>query len=227
MSFSLKSFNEISTVGKKIKNQVEIIKGKATTEMEALKSEARANKRYFGHRADDFKQLYQNLFELGQILNANYFVLFEAYNENGTQNLPILQDSLTGYLATETNLPLIQAEFEAVKIGPFQLNQLTGIAEPDLQLTLLETADGRICNSVLDWRDLMVNEDGTVNPPASYAMRVTVGLFSKDYGLDIKPVQRTFIVAPSQSSIDGLVATGISELTSVPLTFSVLRNFME
>lgn len=198
-----------------------------TVQMDTIVTQAQIDKRYFGHTAEDFKQLHQDLYSLDQILSANYFVKFEAYNENSTQNLPIFQDDLTGYLATETNLPLIQAEFEQVKIGTFQASHLTGVTEPDLQLNFIETGEGRFANSLLDWRELMVNEDGTVNPPASYAVRITIGLFSKKVGLDMKPVERTWIVAPSLSSIDSLNANGVSELTYVPISFTVLRNFME
>lgn len=227
MAFSMKAFNKASNAVSSVSGSAKIIKGSAVVTMGTLKSEAQVSKRYFGHTAEDFKQLHNDLRGLGQILNANYFVIFEAYNGNGTKNLPILQDGLTGYLVTETNLPILQAEFEAVKLGTMQASHLSGISEPDLQMNLLETADGRITNSFLDWRDLMVNEDGTVNPPASYAMRVSVGLFSKDLGLDEKPVARTWIVAPSLASIDGLNANGVSELAQIPTTLTVLRNFME
>lgn len=230
MSFSMKAFNKVSSAANAVstaKGVVSSFKGKAVATMDELTSQAQISKRYFGHTAEDFKQLYVELHGLGQILNANYFVKFEAYNENGTQNLPILQDSLTGYLATEANLPLIQAEFEQVRIGTFQASHLTGITEPDLQINFLETGDGRFSNSLIDWGELMVNEDGTVNPPASYAVRITVGLFSKESGLDVKPVERTWIVAPSLSSIDGLNANGVSEVAYIPITFTVLRNFME
>ena len=228
MSFNLKNFNEVSGVAqaaRKAKTAVNEIRD--AERLETIKITAGKNKRYFGPSAEEFKQLAEDLYSLGQILSANYFVKFEAYRNNGTRLLPILHDSLTPYLCTETNLPVIQAEFETVKVGTMQINSLAGMSEPDLQLTMLETADGRIINSLLDWRDLMVNPDGTVNPPASYAMYVTIGLFSKDFGLDEKPVQRRWIVAPSMASLDSLNANGVSELAQVPITLSVLRNFME
>lgn len=229
MSFNLKKFNEVNSVAqaakKKASNVLNAVNNFA--DLEVNKSMAQINKRYFGHTAEEFKQLYEDLYGLGQILSANYFVKFEAYRNNSTQNLPFMQDGLTPYLVTETNLPILQAEFETIKVATMQINHLTGISEPDLQMTILETADGRIINSLLDWRDLMVNDDGTVNPPASYAMRVTVGLFSKDFGLDYKPVERQYLVGPSLASLDALNANGVSELAQIPLTLSVLRNFME
>ena len=234
MSFKLSAFNEVSSLAGKAKsinsaakNIGKTAKGFVSAEMNKLTFEADASKRWFGHSVEEFKQLYADLYELGQILSANFFVNFESYRDNDTQYLSIFADKLTGYLATETNLPLIQADFEQVRIGPFQASHLTGISEPNLQINFVETKDGRISNSILDWRDLMVNEDGTVNPPASYAVRITVGLFSKDTGLDDKPVQRSFLVAPTQASIDALSGNGVSEVAIIPITFEVLRNFME
>ncbi|MDR6630380.1 hypothetical protein J2X86_002435 [Acinetobacter lwoffii] len=223
MSFKLGKFDENILIGKipqipelKIKD----LSAEFGTKQMRLK-------RHFGHAADEFQQLYVELHDLGQILNCNYFVKFQAYRNNATKGLPIVSQANCRYLVTETNLPIIQAEFEQVKAGPFQISHLTGMTEPDLQLTFLETAQAWICNSMLAWGQLMVNEDGTVNPPASYAVRMTVGLFSKDLGLDFKPVERTWIVAPNLASIDALSANGVSELAYVPATFTVLRNFME
>jgi hypothetical protein len=72
-------------------------------------------------------------------------------------------------LATETNIPLIQANFEQIQVGGRQIQQLTNVTEADIQLNMLETGQGDIGNGLLDWVQLMVNDDGTVNPPASYA----------------------------------------------------------
>ena len=82
-------------------------------------------------------------------------------------------------------------------------------------------------NSIIDWRDLMVNSDGTLNPSASFAMWVTIGDFSKDHGLDYKPFSRRFLVAPSMASVDSLTGQGVSEVLQVPLTLQPIRNFME
>lgn len=227
MAFNLTNFNEVSGVAQAARKALVDSDTESPFPNSIDKKTQRRNKRYFGHSAEEFRQLYESLYGLGQILSSNYFVKFEAYRGNKTRLLPLLQDTLTPYLCTETNLPVIQAEFEMIKVGTMQINSLTGISEPDLQLTMLETADGRIINSLLKLRDLMVNPDGTVNPPASYAMRVTVGLFSKDFGLDVKPVERQWLVAPSLASLDSLNANGVSELAQVPITLSVLRNFME
>lgn len=224
MSFQLGKFRENIISGSLPKQARDFIKIDPAAELD---KKTFLFKRHFGHAADEFQKMYADLHDMGQILNCNYFVKMQPYRNNATKNLAIVAEKNASYLVTETNLPIVQAEFEQVKAGPFQISHLTGITEPDLQLTFLETAKGWISNSMLNWRNLMVNPDGTVNPPASYAVRLTIGLFSKDLGLDYKPVQRTWIVAPNLASIDALNANGVSELTYVPGTFTVLRNFME
>lgn len=224
MVFDISKFNEIKVTGSSLaSNAVESV----TAKMETISTQASQNKRWFGHTAEEFKQLQQDLYGLGSILAANYYVKFESYKNDNLSGLPILADDLTGYLATETNLPLMQANFEQVQVVTMQVNHLTGISEPELQLTFLETADGRISNSMLDWRDLMINPDGTINPPASYAGRITIGLFSKDFGLDMRPVERQFLIAPSLASIDSLAGMAVSEGLMIPVSLTVLRNFME
>ncbi len=181
---------------------------------------------WHGHTVQDAKELYASLYDLRQILSSNYFVNFEAYENNATLNAPIFDDDLTGYLATETNLPILDAEFEAVQIGAFQENHLVGFNNTDIQMTFLETGGYRILNSMLHIKDLMVNSDGTINPPASYAMWLSVGVFSREYGLS-NTFDRRFLVAPTLASVEALTAEGVSEVMKVPVTWKVLRNFME
>lgn len=234
MSFNLRNFDEVH-VSERFKDQARnaVKKGvpklvqRADAKMETIHTQAMSNKRWFGHGVAEFKQLYSDLYDLGQILSANFYVEFEPYNNNDTAHLPLFADGLSGFLVSESNLPILQAEFEPVKIATMQHNQITGITEPELQLNFIETKDGRIMNSIIDWRDLMINPDGTVNPSASFAMWVTIGVFSKDHGLDYKPFSRRFLVAPSMSSVDSLTGQGVSEVLQVPLTLQPIRNFME
>ena len=234
MSFNLKNFDEVH-ISERFKDQarntarkgMRNLEQRANAKLETIHTQAMSNKRWFGHGVAEFKQLYSDLYDLGQILSANFYVEFEPYDNNSTAHLPLFADNLSGFLVSESNLPILQAEFEPVKIATMQHNQITGITEPELQLNFIETKDGRIMNSIIDWRDLMVNSDGTLNPSASFAMCVTVGVFSKDHGLDYKPFSRRFLVAPSMASVDSLTGQGVSEVLQVPLTLQPLRNFME
>ncbi len=234
MAFDLKNFNEVNILGqakdklaKTVNKQKDRLSRIAQEKLETISTQAMRKQQWFGHSAEDFKQLYLEIYGLGQLLNANYFVEFEAYEDNATANLPLFADGLSGYLVSQTNLNLLQAEFEQVKVGTMQSNHFVGISEPDLQLSLIETADARFMNTIMDWRDLMVNPDGTANEPANYAMIITIGMFSRDFGLQYKPFSRRFIVGPSQSSKDDLTGQGTSEVAEVPFTLTVLRNFME
>jgi hypothetical protein len=58
-------------------------------------------------------------------------------------------------------------------------------------------------------------------------MLLTVGIFHRQYGLDVKPISRTFLVAPSQAMIESLNANGVSEALIIPTSYVVLRDFME
>lgn len=185
------------------------------------------SKPWFGFSLDEYASKYREIYNLGQILSCNYFVNFEPYNNNVTQNLPLFDDGLSGFLVTETNLPIIDAQFEEVKTGSFTTKHLDGVTIPDLQMNFHETKDGRIANSFRHWLGLMVNPDGTQNCPAYYQMRVTIGYFGRLHGLDDKPYQQSFLVAPSQSMIDGLAAASVSETLVIPGTFTIMRSYME
>lgn len=221
MAFDIGKFNE---------NLIQPVIGKVEQLVDAATASipGTVNTKYwFGHTATEYGQIQKDLYGLGQILSSSYFVTFEPYEENALKYNELFKGKLLGYLATETNIPLIQANFEAVQVGGRQINQLTGMTEPEIQLTMLETGIGTISNSMLNWGRLMVNKDGTFNPPASYAGRITVGLFHSKFGLDVKPVSRSFIVAPSNAMIEALSGMNVSEALQIPITLTVLRDFME
>lgn len=188
-------------------------------------------KRWFGYTAGEFKEIQEELYSYGQLLTANFFIKFEPFKNADLNSIRVFSDKSLAFLATETNIPLFQANFEQVQAGAFQINRLTGVNLVELQINMLETARGYITESMLEWLGKMVNKDGTLNPPASYAGRVTIGVFDKDFGL-AKPteknaIEQSFIVAPSTAMIDSLNANGVSEVLQIPITLTVLREFME
>lgn len=166
---------------------------------------------------------YKELYSLGHYLKANYWVKFAPHNDN-LKNLPILKDDLAGFLVTETSLPLIDAEFDENKVGAYYSNIFTGMREPDIQMTILETSDNRIIKSLMSIRNAMINLDGTINPPARYAIEITIGLFSKELGFQSIAADRTFLVAPTQASLDGLASKGF-EILDIPISFKVLKPY--
>ncbi|MBJ9425134.1 hypothetical protein [Acinetobacter seifertii] len=212
-------FNEVNA------SQGSVKKAKAVSaKMDTITTKAQSYQYWAGFNAAEAQQLYRELYDLGDIVTAHYFVLMKPHNENETKNLAFFTDNLTGYLVTETNLSVIEAEYEQVKAGAFYYNSLSGFQEPDLQLTFVETKDTRILNSFLQWRELMVNDDGSLNPPASYAMEITVGLFSREFGMSYKPFEKTYLVAPTLSAIDNLVSNNYESLR-VPAALKVLRPY--
>lgn len=167
---------------------------------------------------------YSELYALGHFLKSNYYVKFAPYNDN-LNSLPLFFDELSTYLVTQTNIPIIDAEFEDNKVGAYYTAALSGMRVPDIQLIILETNDARILNSLMMIRDAIANPDGTFNPPASYALEITMGLFSKDYGYEMTSVEQNFLVAPTQASLDALNARGFSEILDIPITFKVLKPY--
>lgn len=187
-------------------------------------------KRWFGYTAEEYQQIQEEIYSVGQLLTANFFIKFESYKDGALDDLLLFSDPTFAFLATETNIPLFQANFEQIQAGAFQINRLTGLSLIELQINMVETANGDISRSLIDWCRKMVNDDGTFNPPASYAGIITIGVFSKDYGLNPvgqNPIEQTYVIAPSASMIDSLNANGVSEVLQIPMTLTVLREFME
>lgn len=196
----------------------------ASRRLETIATQAMESKYWAGHNAADIQQLYRDLYNLGDLVKAHYFVEFKPHNNNDTRLFPLFEDNLSGFLVTETNLPIFQADYEQNKVGPLFFNTLNGIQIPDLQMSMIETKDARIMLSMQQWRELMVNDDGSLNPPASYAMEITIGMFSRQFGLEYKPYQNTYLVGPLLGGIDDLAARSY-ESSTIPLSFTNLRPY--
>lgn len=212
-------FDEISIV-KAAKNSAAQV---ARSQLETIHLTASTEKKYWaGHSAAEISQIFSSIYDLGDIVKAHYVVQFAPYNNNQTKTLPLFDDSLTTYLVTETNLPVIAATYNEVQIAGYFYRALQTMTEPDLQMTLLETKDARILNSMRLWREMAVNDDGTFNPPSTYALEVSIGVFTRDNGRSDKPFERTFLVGPNLAAIDDLMASEIRSL-EVPVTLTPLR----
>lgn len=198
------------------------------SKLSTISTVAMSHKRWFGFSVEECQQHYQQVYSLGQILNCSFYIQIEPFEDNGTASLPLFQDNLTGFLATESSLPVINIETEQMKIGTLMLNQPTGRTEPEIQMTLAETADARILTSLIDLADMIIAPDGTMAPMADYLIWMTIGVFD-NYGLQNGGISfsRRFPVYPSVSSLDGLTGKGVSEILEVPVTWVVARNFME
>nr|WP_314367415.1 hypothetical protein [uncultured Acinetobacter sp.] len=191
--------------------------------LDTISTRANLERQYWaGHTAADASQVFSSLYDLGDIVKAHYIVKFSPYNDNDTKNLPLFDDELSSYLVTETNLPVLMATYNEVQIGGYYYRSLQTMSEPDLQMTLLETKDARILNSMRLWRELAVNDDGTFNLPAHYAMEVSIGVFGRGNGREDTAFERTFIIGPNLAAIDDLASSEFSSL-EIPITMTPLR----
>lgn len=222
MAFNIGKFNEIN-----IRDTANSVSEYVAEQTKQTAQKALANKRWFGYSAGEAQSRLKQIYNEGQLLSANYFIELSPYKNQQLKSLPMLGDTLTGLLCTEASIPVMNLSFEQVQLGMFQASRLAGSSLPEIQLTFLETGKGRIVNSLLQWCSMMVNKDGTLNAPASYAMYLKAGLFSKDFGLDVKPIQVSYLIAPSVANLDSLNSMSISEVLHVPASFQILRTFME
>lgn len=210
-------------------DEIPIIKRKAQApravlgKLDTIKKEASPDLKYWaGHTAAEASQVFSSLYDIGDIVKAHYIVKFSPHNGNATKNLPLFDDSLTSYLVTETNLPVLMGTYNEVQIGGYFYRSLQTMSEPDLQMTLLETKDARILNSMRLWRELAVNDDGTFNLPSHYALEVTIGVFGRQSDREDTVFERSFIVGPNLAAIDDLAAREFSSL-EIPVTMTPLR----
>lgn len=212
-------FNEVFAITRKVASIPQAIKAK----MDTIEVNASPDKRFWGGlSAAEANQVLLELYEIGDIVKAHYVVTFAPYNGNATKSLPIFEDTLTPFLVTETNLPVVSAAYNEVQVGGFFYRSLQSMIEPDLQMTLIETRSARILTSMLLWRELAENSDGTFNPPASYALECTIGLFTREGGRANTSFERKFLVGPNLAAIDDLAAREFSS-AEIPLTLTPLR----
>ena len=164
--------------------------------------------------------------DLGHLLSCHYFIELAPYGANATGTLPIVSNPNLVLLATEANLPAIQAEYDTAQVGAFTINQLKGISDQELQINFVETKNADIMSSLRSWSELMVNDDGTMREPSRYAARLKIGVFDRKSGLATKPYDAEFLVAPLMGSIESLSGESTSEVVKVSVSFQVLRRFM-
>lgn len=216
-------FNEVSVIARKAANITQSVRDSVRAKMDTIQVHASPDKRFWGGlSAAEANQVLIELYNIGDIVKAHYVVNFAPYKGNETKSLPLFEDTLTTYLVTETNLPVISATYNEVQVGGFFYRSMQSIIEPDLQMTLLETKDARILNSMRLWRELADNGDGTFNPPASYALEVSIGLFTRDGGRLNTSFERKFLVGPNLAAIDDLAGREFSS-AEVPITMTPLR----
>lgn len=185
-----------------------------------------------GREAPEAMALYRNLKALGHLKKCHYAIKLEPYNPNGllakNKNILILSDpfnddNVLWLLITQADWPLLQADTENTKIASFQSNRITGRQAGDLNLTLLETGQAAILNSLTAIESTIFNEDGTQNAPAEYAIKMTAYLFDpNDYKISL--FSKEYLVALQSFQIE--TSASDKEPLEVTTTWTQLGGFM-
>jgi hypothetical protein len=185
-----------------------------------------------GRSAPNAMALYRNLKALGHLKKCHYAIKLEPYNPNGllanNENILILSDQFSDdnvlwLLITQADWPLLQADTENTKIASFQSNRITGRQAGDLNLTILETGQAAILNSLTAIEGTIFNEDGTQNAPAEYAIKMTAYLFDpNDYKVSL--FSKEYLVALQSFQIE--TSASDKEPLEVTTTWTQLGSFM-
>lgn len=167
---------------------------------------------------------YQNLHALGVQQKEYYLIRFKPYKNNLLKDIPLIENELSGWLATDVSWPLLQVDSESKKVGNYSLNYASGRQAPEVTITMVETKDNLVLRSLLLMRNAMFPVDGTFNLPSEYCVWIEMYLYGRDQGLAYPKSMTRVLAYVSQSTLD-MSATDGGALT-LPLTFTPSRPFM-
>lgn len=158
-----------------------------------------------GLSADKLSMVYRDLHPLGTLSSAHYMVELIPYNDKGPlsdvpllHHLPNQQDhafwTMVPWLATQTSLPILNANTDSIQAGHFQQNYVTGNESGELSISFLDTREAHILRSARMIKDIMFRKDGTQSLPADYMMWLTISLFDRADRRRL-PFKQTYLVA--------------------------------
>lgn len=177
-----------------------------------------------GMLSKDALSRYKNLHKLG-IQHKNFYgIRFYPYKDNLTKNVPLIEQESLTWLATDTNVPLIQLDTESKRVGHFTTNHVTGSQSPESTITFIETANNDITNSIKMLRNLVCRRDGTQALPAEYCFWLDVWTFNRKEGRDSAKSGTRSLVFISQANLE--TAAAESDALLIPITFTQARPFM-
>lgn len=183
--------------------------------MEGDEITKKSGKKYwFGQTREDAMSAYRAVVSHGYALKCNYAVTISPYKEDGLlvveskkRNVSILskyqgsRDAIEGLssipiwlLATEVDCPILNGEVESAKVGHSQIHRLTGDTNPEIPITFLETGNADILHCLETMQRAAFNFDGTQNPPAEYAVWLTIEMFDR-HDVDTTIWGKTFLAA--------------------------------
>ena len=199
---------------------------------EVEKSKAESAVRIAGRSAPNAMSLYRNLKALGHLKKCHYAIKLEPYLRDGllANNKDILilsdpfgDDNVLWLLVTQLDWPLLQADTENTKIASFQSNRITGRQFSDLNLTILETGQAAVLNSLEAISATIFNKDGTQNLPAQYAIKMTAYLFDPN-DFKVSLFSKEYLVALQSFQIE--TSASDKEPLEVTTTWTQLGDFM-
>lgn len=173
---------------------------------------------------------WQALYGRGHTLKCNYRVFLKPFGSNGTVELPIFNqlyvgNPLLGFLATDVEIPLLGAGFEQKRMGVYNVSRLSEFDCPEFNIRFLETKNQAFLKSLMMYRTLMVNDDGTINPPAYYALKLAVQLYGAGELASDGVIVNELVVAISLDSLQGLSSTDYAPLDLL-IGFHVINAFV-
>lgn len=167
---------------------------------------------------------YRNLHALG-IQHKEYYILrFKPYLNNKIKNMPLIENELSGWLATEVSWPMLQVDTESKKIGSHSLNYVTGRQAPDLTISMIETEDNLVIKSMLAMRNAMCKVDGTFGLPSEHSFWIEMYLYGRKGGLAYPKSLARSLCYITQANLE-MSSTDGGALV-LPLTFTQARPFM-
>lgn len=158
------------------------------------------------------------------LLQCMYVVKIEDIFGNGP-NIPWFTDKSLCYLVTDADMSLGSAESESFYAGAYQASYLTQKSSDDMDMTFIETINGRITSSYISCRKLAFNKDGTMNETKKYAFKLSVGLINPKKPNSEPLITASWLVGVKSAKIE-VSSVSRSEIVKIPITFQKLRPLM-
>lgn len=171
------------------------------------------------------KLKYRELHALGTLSKAHYLIRFRAYENNFTAGYRLVTNGNLGWLAIECDIPILEADVESVKIGHTTVNRLTGKQSKEFNIQFLETSQGDIWLSCQSLEGLIFHPNGTMRPPAQYAMWLDYVIYDRKKGFKVAPIIGSILVALKSASIAVAAADGSPLI--VQTAFTQLMPYMQ
>lgn len=163
------------------------------------------------------RMLYGDLQARAGLLQCMYLVTIEDVLGIGA-GIPWFEDKKLWYLVTDTNLSFGTSASETVKVGSLPFSYLSENEDDDMSITFVETKNAEIFTSFRACKALAINKDATVNEPAKYTFKLTIGVVDHSNPTAPPKLTRSWLVSAKSGETD-LSATSRSELVKSNITF--------